>query len=46
MKVSLGMFGDHAVHIQLRSLDEKLTLDQLAAMLYPIFDQQEKEKQK
>lgn len=44
MKVSVGAFGDHDVHVQLRTLDEKLTIQQLAALLYPLFDAQEKQK--
>lgn len=44
MTISVGTFGSHDVHVQLRTLDEKMTLPQLAALLYPIFDAQEKKK--
>ena len=42
MKVSVGALGAHDVRIQLRFLDEKLTLERLGEILYPIFDAEEK----
>jgi hypothetical protein len=41
LKVSVGMFGGD-FRIQLRSLDIKLTAEQLAEQVYPVFDAQEK----
>lgn len=38
--ISVGLSG--VFHIQLRSLDEKLTKEQMAEILYPIFDAKEK----
>lgn len=43
MKVSVGAFGGD-FRVQLRSLDIKLTKEQVAALLYPIFSEQEKQK--
>lgn len=44
MKVSVGAFGGD-FRIQLRTLDIKITKEQLAALLYPIFSEQEKQKE-
>ena len=43
MTVSISALGGD-FHIQLRTLDEKLSPAQLAALLYPIFDAKEKQK--
>lgn len=40
MKISVGLSG--VFHIQLRGLDEKLTKEQMAEIVYPIFDAKEK----
>jgi hypothetical protein len=42
LKLSLGVFGGDSVHVQLRSLDIHVTEEQLMAMIYPVFDLQEK----
>jgi hypothetical protein len=41
LKLSIGMFSNK-VHVQLRTLDIQLTEDEIAALLYPIFDAEEK----
>ena len=41
LTLSIGMFGNK-VHVQLRTLDIHLTEDEIAALLYPIFDAEEK----
>jgi hypothetical protein len=41
LTLSIGMFSDN-VTVKLRSLNIQLTEDQIAALLYPIFDAQEK----
>jgi hypothetical protein len=41
MKISIGMFGGN-FRVQLRTLDIQLNKDQVAEMVYPIFDAQEK----
>jgi hypothetical protein len=42
LTLSLGAFGTGDVRVQLRSLDEKLTKEQLMELIYPIFDAKEK----
>jgi hypothetical protein len=42
MKVTVGLFGQHDVTVELRSLKEKFTIAELLAMVYPIFDAKEK----
>jgi len=42
LKISVGAFGGD-FHIQLRSLDVKLTAEQLAEKMYPVFDALEKQ---
>jgi hypothetical protein len=41
LTVSVGAFGGD-FHIQLRTLDKKVTANQLAAQMYPVFDVEEK----
>ena len=41
LTLSIGMFSNK-VHVQLRTLDIHLTEDEIAALLYPIFDAEEK----
>ena len=40
LKIDVSWGGDF--HIRLRSLDEHLTKEQVAALIYPILDAQEK----
>jgi DNA-directed RNA polymerase subunit E'/Rpb7 len=41
LKVSVGAFGGD-FHVQIRTLDIKLTKEQIAEAMYPVFDAQEK----
>jgi hypothetical protein len=41
MKLSIGVFGGN-VRVQLRTLDKTVTEQELAALIYPVFDAQEK----
>ena len=42
LKLSIGIFGGGEVTVQIRTLTTKVTEDQLLALLYPIFDGEEK----
>lgn len=42
MKVGVGVFGNHDVTVELRSLKKKLTVQELLAIAYPTFDAEEK----
>lgn len=41
MKVDVGVWGQHDVTVQLRSLTKKLTVQELLAIAYPTFDAEE-----